>query len=120
MRGLAKEKHLAMEVEIAQDVPHLVRGDASRLRQILINLLGNAIKFTEKGRIRVAVTCGGKKSGKIEIRFVIRDTGIGIDRQLQGMIFDSFTQGDNTIGRRYQGYRARTVDRPHALPADGR
>ncbi len=103
MRILAREKNLDLRVELAADVPLLVRGDSQRVRQVLFNLLGNAIKFTERGRISLSVSNRGKKQGKREVVFVVKDTGIGIDRQHRELIFDSFSQVDSTLSRKYQG-----------------
>ena len=103
MRVLADEKQIGLQVEIGQDVPHLVRGDAMRLRQILLNLLGNAIKFTEQGYVRVTVEVVGIKDEKVDVFFTVKDTGVGIEREHQKRIFDSFTQADSSLSRRYQG-----------------
>ncbi len=103
MRVLSDEKHIGLQIEIGQDVPHLVRGDAMRLRQILLNLLGNAIKFTEQGYVRVSVEVVGIKDEKVDIFFTVKDTGVGIEREHQKRIFDSFTQADSSLSRRYQG-----------------
>jgi len=103
MRTMAQEKNLEMRVEIAPDVPLAVKGDSQRLRQILFNLLGNAIKFTEKGRVSLSVHNRGLRGEQREILFVVKDTGIGIEKAYQDLIFDSFCQADDTASRRYQG-----------------
>jgi hypothetical protein len=103
MRVLADEKRIGLQVEIAQDVPPLVRGDAMRLRQILLNLLGNAVKFTDRGHVRLEVGIAGIRDDRVEIFFSIRDTGVGIEPEHQKRIFESFTQADGSFSRRYQG-----------------
>ena len=103
MRILAREKNLDIVVEIGADVPLLVRGDSQRLRQILFNLLGNAIKFTEKGRVSLSVQNRGQRGENREIFFVIKDTGVGISKEHRELIFNSFSQVDNSASRKYQG-----------------
>jgi CheY-like chemotaxis protein len=81
-------------------------GDVTRLRQILVNLLNNAIKFTEKGEIELAVALEGQfkvNDGKVEIHFSVRDTGIGIPREQRDRLFQAFTQADDSISRKYGG-----------------
>jgi PAS domain S-box-containing protein len=97
----AREKDLELVLRIAPGVPAHFVGDAGRLRQILINLVGNAIKFTEAGHIRVEV---GRLPGTADqIRFEVHDTGVGIPRDKQEHIFDKFTQADASTTRRYGG-----------------
>ncbi len=103
-RPLAVKKGLALEYRLLGEVPRVLSGDASRLRQILINLVGNAVKFTDSGSVILAVTPTGPGDGpKIRLRFTVRDTGIGIPREKIHTIFDSFTQADASHARRYQG-----------------
>jgi CheY-like chemotaxis protein len=80
-----------------------VRGDAARLRQILLNLAGNALKFTSKGEVEIRADARELPSGEIELHFVVRDTGIGIPVEAQGRLFNSFTQVDASTTRRYGG-----------------
>jgi signal transduction histidine kinase/DNA-binding response OmpR family regulator len=96
----ARRKGLDLGVEFAADVPRAVRGDPLRLKQVLINLVGNAIKFTASGSVRVAVT-RGTAAGALD--FAVRDTGIGIAAADQERIFESFSQADTSPGRRYGG-----------------
>ena len=96
----ASEKNLDLLYEVADGVPALVAGDASRLRQILVNLLGNALKFTEKGEV-VLVVRVAEEAGALE--FSVRDTGIGIPREALDRIFQSFTQVDASTTRRFGG-----------------
>ena len=91
-------KGLEMNCELGADLPHLVTGDPERLRQSIINLLANAIKFTETGEINLRVT----RRGSV-IRFAVQDTGIGIPAEVQESLFDSFVQADVSTTRRYGG-----------------
>src|SRR2546430_10917911 len=99
----AREKHLELLAEAAPDVPRAVRGDPTRLRQVLMNLIGNAIKFTEQGEIVVSVTTALAADDHVELRFAVRDTGIGIAPEHVGTVFKEFTQADATMTRRYGG-----------------
>ena len=98
----AREKHLELLAEVAPEVPRLVRGDPTRLRQVLMNLIGNAIKFTEQGEVVVSVNATTNDGGAA-LRFVVRDTGIGIAPEQLGSVFKEFTQADSTMTRRYGG-----------------
>ena len=98
----AREKHLELLAEVAPDVPRIVRGDPTRLRQVLMNLIGNAIKFTEQGEVVVSVSAAAT-NGSVGLRFAVRDTGIGIASEHIGTVFKEFTQADSTMTRRYGG-----------------
>ena len=98
----AREKHLELLADVAPEVPRTVRGDPTRVRQVLTNLIGNAIKFTEAGEVVVAVRCE-RRDGTARLRFGVRDTGIGIAPEHIGAIFKEFTQADATMTRRYGG-----------------
>jgi CheY-like chemotaxis protein len=89
--------------EIAPEVPEIVRGDSSRLRQIVINLVGNAIKFTERGEIAVKVQVEAREGKDRILRFTVADTGIGIPENKRESIFDPFSQADNSTTRKYGG-----------------
>jgi len=90
--------------EVDADVPRVVRGDPTRLRQVLMNLIGNAIKFTEQGEVVVSVSAAGAASERsTTLRFAVRDTGIGIAPEHIGSVFKEFTQADSTMTRRYGG-----------------
>jgi signal transduction histidine kinase/CheY-like chemotaxis protein len=89
--------------DIAPDLPEKVIGDSGRIRQILINLIGNAIKFTEKGEITLAIRTCESHDDNLVIRFDISDTGIGIAPERQEKIFESFTQADGSMTRKYGG-----------------
>ena len=99
----AREKHLELTVDVPPDVPHLVRGDPTRVRQVLMNLIGNAIKFTEEGEVDVSAAWVASHGERTSVRFRVRDTGIGISEQQRATIFDEFTQADASMTRRYGG-----------------
>ena len=90
-------------VSIMPEVPPAVRGDAHHLRQVLINLAGNAVKFTEHGSVTVHVSSQSETDTSVRLKFSVRDTGIGIAPEAQGRIFESFTQADQTTTRRFGG-----------------
>jgi signal transduction histidine kinase/DNA-binding NarL/FixJ family response regulator len=96
-------KGLALTSHIAPEVPRLLHGDPNRLRQILVNLLGNAIKFTDAGSVTVGVGAEGESSGRVSLRFDIQDTGIGIAQDQMARLFDAFTQVDSSSTRRHGG-----------------
>src|SRR5467141_2806651 len=98
----AREKHLELLAEVASEVPRGVRGDPTRLRQVLMNLIGNAIKFTEQGEVVISVSAAAQ-AGTAELRFAVRDTGIGIAPEHVQSVFKEFTQADSTMTRRYGG-----------------
>ncbi len=88
---------------IAEDVPYRIEGDPHHLRQILVNLIGNAVKFTEQGRISVRIKKIAESDAIVLLHFQIKDTGIGISEAAQVKIFDSFTQADESTARRFGG-----------------
>jgi len=99
------EKGLGFDIDVTSDVPDRLIGDELRLRQILLNLINNAIKFTDQGRIdvKVVVIPNQDKSEKIGLCFSVSDTGIGISAEKQNMIFSSFSQSDTSTARQYGG-----------------
>ena len=102
----AARKGLHLSFEIEKEVPRQLLGDPIRLKQILVNLLGNAVKFTEKGEISVAVSSKPSsrlKNGEHEIMFAVRDTGIGISKDRMSRLFQSFSQVDASTTRKYGG-----------------
>ncbi len=99
----ATAKGLLIRVEIAADVPEWVSGDASRLRQVLINLIDNAIKFTPEGRVEVDVAREHQVGESLYLRFAVRDTGIGIAAEKLAGLFAPFTQADGTSARPFGG-----------------
>jgi len=96
----AREKRVALESALAPDVPRALRGDAGRLRQVLLNLVANAIKFTDAGTVRVEVA---RLDGHQTLRFAVADTGIGIAADAQQRLFQEFSQIDDSGGRRFGG-----------------
>nr|WP_294517460.1 ATP-binding protein [uncultured Rhodopila sp.] len=99
----AKQKGLELTLDVAPDVPARVFGDAQRLRQIVLNLAGNGVKFTLQGSVAIAVRKVRDESDGVRIGFSIADTGIGISAEAQGRLFNEFTQGDSSIRRRFGG-----------------
>jgi len=103
LAGRAHGKGLELTCVIDDEVPQLVKGDPGRLRQILINLIGNAIKFTEKGEVISRTRCESMDGGTVTLRFEVTDTGIGIPEEARQRIFNAFTQADGSMTRRYGG-----------------
>ena len=99
----ADEKGLALVFQIAPDVPTELVGDPTRLRQVLLNLLGNAIKFTQSGEVSLKVDRNTDSSVPTALRFTVSDTGIGITREKLGQVFERFTQADSSTTRRFGG-----------------
>ena len=99
----AHKKGLELACQVAESVPDALCGDPHRLRQIVVNLVGNAIKFTEEGEVVVGVHSQPADSGQIELHFAIRDTGIGIPPEQQHKLFQAFTQADMSTTRKYGG-----------------
>jgi signal transduction histidine kinase/DNA-binding response OmpR family regulator len=99
----ARAKKLALSVTIADDVPPLVVGDPGRLRQVMLNLVGNAIKFTDKGSIRVTVSQAGRRTEGTRIVVAVTDTGVGIPPEALPKLFQEFSQVDGSISRRFGG-----------------
>lgn len=99
----AEQKGLELACRILPTVPSLLIGDAGRIRQVLVNLVGNAIKFTHQGEVAVTVSDVSSESGKRMIEFEVRDTGIGIPLDRQKSIFDAFVQADGSTTRHYGG-----------------
>lgn len=101
VRAFKKDVEISFKIEA--DVPVFVEGDATRLRQVLMNLMGNAVKFVEKGCISLNVKKQKSEGDALELLFSVRDTGIGIPAEKQNAIFDKFTQADSTTTRKYGG-----------------
>jgi two-component system sensor histidine kinase/response regulator len=104
MLGLrAHQKELELACQVLPDVPDAVIGDPGRLRQIITNLVGNAIKFTERGEVVVRVEIESQAEPTVCLHFMVRDTGIGIPAEKQRSIFEAFTQADSSTTRKYGG-----------------
>jgi signal transduction histidine kinase/ligand-binding sensor domain-containing protein/DNA-binding NarL/FixJ family response regulator/HPt (histidine-containing phosphotransfer) domain-containing protein len=103
--GLFEEQAagIGFSAELAEDLPPFVVGDPNRLRQVLINLIGNAFKFTERGAVKLCVERAGVIDGVSLIRFIVHDTGIGIEAEAVARLFQKFEQADSTTTRRYGG-----------------
>jgi two-component system sensor histidine kinase/response regulator len=99
----AFEKGLELACLVKHDVPSLLKGDPGRLRQVLMNLAGNAIKFTEKGQVFIQAVLEREEDNSVTVRFMITDTGIGIPEDKQHRLFQSFSQVDSSTTRRYGG-----------------
>jgi PAS domain S-box-containing protein len=99
----AHQKGLELAYDLQPDIPDALVGDPGRLRQIIVNLVGNAIKFTEKGEVVVYVQADSRTNDDIQIHFTIADTGIGIPAEKQTAIFEAFTQADGSMSRTYGG-----------------
>jgi signal transduction histidine kinase/DNA-binding response OmpR family regulator len=99
----AQEKNIEMTSDIAPGVPLRVRGDPGRLRQILSNLLGNAVKFTSHGEIALTVDFRRESNGRVLLNFAVRDTGIGIPEDKHAQMFLAFSQADTSVTRKYGG-----------------
>jgi PAS domain S-box-containing protein len=98
-----EHKPIELDVKIGEDVPGLLMGDPLRLGQVLLNLTSNAVKFTEKGRIEVAVAVAAAGPSDVTLRFSVSDTGIGLTPEQQANLFHAFTQADSSTTRKYGG-----------------
>ncbi|HUH36674.1 MAG TPA: ATP-binding protein, partial [Spongiibacteraceae bacterium] len=96
-------KGISFSASMDPSCPRVIRGDPTRLRQVLLNLLSNAFKFTERGEVVLRVSLAGEQNGLPLIRFTVRDTGIGISDQVQRQLFAPFSQADSSTSRRYGG-----------------
>ncbi|GAB4448842.1 MAG: hypothetical protein Kow0031_31340 [Anaerolineae bacterium] len=103
MAQRAAAKNLELLLDVPPDIPTGVRGDPLRIRQVLVNLVGNAIKFTDHGEIVVSVERLGEQGERVHLRFAVNDTGIGIPAEKQAHIFNSFAQADGSTTRKYGG-----------------
>lgn len=96
-------KGLELRVEVADDVPRVLRGDANRIRQVLVNFATNAVKFTERGTVWFSATLADRDAGKVRIRFAVTDTGVGLSEDQCQRVFQAFEQGDGGATRRFGG-----------------
>ena len=99
----ARAKQLRYADTIADDVPDMLRGDLVHVRQVLINLAGNAIKFTDQGSVRLDVVLSSQDSRSVRLRFTVTDTGIGIPTEVRKRLFEAFEQADAGLARRHSG-----------------
>jgi len=100
---LAHKKGLELACRVHRDVPVALVGDPGRLRQVIVNLVGNSLKFTKKGEVVVEVKLEDEKEDEVLLHFLVRDTGIGIPREKQEKIFEAFSQADDSTTRQYGG-----------------
>lgn len=103
LRGQAERKGLRFHVSVMPDVPPYVHGDPAKLRQILVNLLANSVKFTDRGEVTLHVAKLSDNPNEAKLKISVRDTGVGIAPAMQARIFESFTQADQSVTRRYGG-----------------
>ena len=103
LQPMARNKQLDYRAKVADDVPARVRGDAGHLRQVLINLAGNAVKFTDRGMVSLEVAVVGAAGARVRLRFTVQDTGIGIPVEAGTRLFEAFEQADASLSRRYGG-----------------
>ncbi len=97
------DKNLGFDAHVADEVPDMLEGDPGHLRQVLLNLLNNAVKFTDQGGIVLSVTTIDSPDGRVWLRFSVHDTGIGIADAVQSRVFEAFEQGDGELNRRFGG-----------------
>src|SRR5690606_19712975 len=95
----ARGKQLSYEAHIAPDVPEKLRGDIRHLRQVLLNLAGNAVKFTDEGSVRLEIKLAASQGDKCNVRFIVSDTGIGIPASVRARLFEAFEQADVSMAR---------------------
>ena len=103
LRFRAERKRVDLTFSVAPDCPDMINGDSVKVRQILVNLAGNAVKFTEQGAISVAVSRVGGEADTVELRMVVTDTGIGMSEEVCGRIFQPFSQADSSTTRTFGG-----------------
>jgi signal transduction histidine kinase/CheY-like chemotaxis protein/HPt (histidine-containing phosphotransfer) domain-containing protein len=103
LRPLARDKRLELTTEVDPAVPPAVAGDPGRLRQVLNNLLSNALKFTEQGGVTLRLSARDEGEARVRVRIQVDDTGIGVPQELQSRLFESFSQADASTTRRYGG-----------------
>ena len=103
LQPLLADKPVHLEVEVSADVPERLIGDPLRLRQIMTNLIGNAIKFTSRGEIRAVLDAGPLDAGRVQMRLRVSDTGIGMSKDVVDRLFEAFQQGDVSTSRRFGG-----------------
>lgn len=102
-RASAKSKGLAVKVELDPNLPPTLRGDVARIRQVLLNLASNAVKFTDQGEVTISVTCQARRDLLATVEWTVADSGIGIASEKLGQLFSDFAQADASISRRFGG-----------------
>jgi two-component system sensor histidine kinase RpfC len=113
----ARAKQLHYEDAVDDDVPRLLRGDVAHVQQVLINLAGNAVKFTDQGSVRLDVAMAGDDASGVRVRFTVTDTGIGIPMAASKRLFEAFEQADAGLARRHAGTGlGTTIARPRPVP----
>jgi PAS domain S-box-containing protein len=100
---VANQKGIQLDCRFDSDVPDALLGERGRLRQVVLNLAGNAVKFTDVGEVIVHVSVEERRNGKVKLHFTVKDTGIGIAPEKRSVIFQAFTQGDSSTTRRHGG-----------------
>src|SRR5690606_32964935 len=103
LKPQASAKDVVLRQSIDPGIPEYLVGDDHHLRQVLVNLLGNAVKFTDEGEVELRLVCDSNGGASCQIRFEVIDTGVGIAEEDQRRIFDSFQQVDNSMTRRHEG-----------------
>lgn len=99
----AGRKMIKLSYSISKSVPQYIKSDKTKLIQILINIIGNAVKFTEKGTVKLYINCKEYNKEEVELEFIVEDTGIGISKEVQKKLFSPFYQGDLSYTKKYQG-----------------
>ncbi len=118
--SLAEEKGLELNIDLKPDVPNKLIGDPFRLRQVITNLVSNAVKFTEKGRIVIGATLMESYKSQVNILFTVEDTGIGIPRDRIKEIFGSYTQARGSVTRKFGGTGLGTTIAKQLVELDAR
>ncbi|TPQ31113.1 hybrid sensor histidine kinase/response regulator [Bradyrhizobium guangdongense] len=103
VRGSARSKGLLVKVELDPNLPNALRGDVARIKQVLLNLASNAVKFTDRGEIIIAATCQSRRDLLATVEWAVTDSGIGIAPEKVGQLFSDFAQADASISRRFGG-----------------
>lgn len=99
----SREKNISLMTYVSPDIPAPVSGDQARIRQVLLNLLSNSVKFTDQGEVTIRATVNGFKDDDVVVRFAVSDTGIGIEEEEMDQLFEPFTQANQAIARQYGG-----------------
>jgi CheY-like chemotaxis protein len=115
----AETKGITLNCDIASDVPERIICDAGRLRQILANILGNAVKFTDRGEVRLVAKCEKSNNSQASLHFSVTDTGVGIQQEVLPFIFERFRQADDSAQRRYGGTGLGTAIARHLVELMG-